>query len=58
MSESSIAVDKLQRIQQLWKELGRTKSDDPDYNTLLKKIRTLSAEYQTLVDEAKKPSRM
>jgi hypothetical protein len=56
MSDSKIAVDKLQRIQQLWKE-GRTKSDDPNYKTLLKNIRTLSAEYQVLVDTAKKPSR-
>ena len=38
------AVEKLTRIQQLWKEIGRTKSKTPEYETLMAKIRTLSAE--------------
>jgi hypothetical protein len=57
MSETTIAVKKLKRIQQLWTELGRTKSDAPEYETLLKKIRVLSAEYQALVDACKKPEK-
>jgi hypothetical protein len=55
MNETNIAVDKLQRIQELWRELGRTKSDAARYETLLKKIRVLSDEYQELVDAARKP---
>ena len=56
MNETHIAVEKLQRIQELWRELGRTKSNAPGYETLLKKIRVLSAEYQELVDAARKPT--
>ena len=55
MNETKVAVEKLQRIQELWRELGRTKSKAARYETLLKKIRVLSDEYQELVDAAKKP---
>jgi hypothetical protein len=54
MKESNVAIDKLQRIQELWGELGRTKLDSPEYETLLADIRGLSTEYQTLVDSIKK----
>jgi hypothetical protein len=56
MSEVNLAVKKLQRIQQLWLELGRTRLDTPEYQTLMKEIRVLSAEYQTLVDSRNKPN--
>jgi len=56
MNETKVAVEKLQRIQELWRELGRTESSAPGYETLLKKIRVLSAEYQELVDAARKPT--
>jgi hypothetical protein len=56
MNETNVAVEKLQRIQDLWRELGRTQSNAPEYETLLKKIRVLSAEYQELVDAARKPT--
>jgi hypothetical protein len=55
MNELDALLDKLQRIQQLWVEVGRTKSDTPEYKTLMDKLRVLSAEYQALVDSAKKP---
>jgi hypothetical protein len=56
MNETNVAIEKLQRIQELWRELGRTESNAPGYETLLKKIRVLSAEYQELVDDARKPT--
>jgi hypothetical protein len=43
MEVTNIAVEKLQRIQELWRELGRTKSDAAGYETLLKKIRVLNS---------------
>jgi hypothetical protein len=55
MNETNVAVEKLQRIQELWHELGRAKSDASGYKMLLEKIRLLSAEYQELVDAAGKP---
>jgi hypothetical protein len=57
MSKSDIAVEKLQRIQELWRELGRTRAGAPEYETLLKKIPVLSAEYQALLDAARKPTK-
>ena len=50
MTESEITVEKLERIKQLWLELGRTKTSAPDYETIMNKIRLRSAEYQSLVD--------
>jgi hypothetical protein len=54
MNDTNVAIDKLQRLQELWPELGRTESNAPGYETLLKKIRVLSAEYQELVDADRK----
>jgi hypothetical protein len=54
MDDTNVAVDKLQRIQQLWVELGRTKLNTPEYQSILEKIRALSAEYQAVVDAHKK----
>jgi hypothetical protein len=56
MNETNVAIEKLSRIQELWRELGRTESNAPGYEPLLKKIRVLSAEYQELVDAARKPT--
>jgi hypothetical protein len=47
MSESKVAIAKLQVIQKLWAELGRVGLKTPEYETLLKKIPVLSAEYQS-----------
>jgi hypothetical protein len=44
MDETNVAVEKLQCNQELWRELGRTKSNAPGYEALLKKIRVLSAD--------------
>jgi hypothetical protein len=55
MNETKAAIEKLQRIQELWRELGRTASSSPEYQPLIAQIRVLSAEYQTLVDAVKKP---
>ena len=47
------ASQKLQRIHQLWKELERTKPDASESEALMKKIRVLSAEYQSTHRRAK-----
>jgi hypothetical protein len=47
-NETNAAIGKLERIQRLWRDLGRTKTSAPEYEILLKKIRTLSAEYELL----------
>jgi len=47
------AVAKLQRIHELLAELKRTKEKTPEHETLLKKIRILSAEYQALTEGPK-----
>jgi hypothetical protein len=55
--ETNAAVEKLKRIQQLWRELGRTKASTPEYEMLLTKIRTMSAEYEALLPAPEKPKR-
>jgi hypothetical protein len=50
MNEMNAAIDKLKHIQQLWMELGPTKSNAPEYETLRAKIRAKSAKYQALID--------
>ena len=45
----------LHRIRQLWEELERTKPKTSEYEALMGKIRTLSDEYQALIDAPKKP---
>jgi hypothetical protein len=47
--------DTLQRIQQLWIELERMKPKTREYEVLMERIRTLSAEYRALIDAPKKP---
>jgi len=55
MSKANVAVEKLECIQELWREIGRTRAKTAEYDALLKQIRVLSAEYQQLVDAARKP---
>jgi hypothetical protein len=45
MDETNAAIGKLKHVQQLWIDLGRTKSNAPEYKTLMAKIRAQSAEY-------------
>jgi hypothetical protein len=54
MNDTNPAVIKLQRIQKLWAELGRTKLNSPEYQDIMKNIRSLSTEYQSLVDAPQK----
>jgi hypothetical protein len=54
MNETSAAVEKLEGIQVLWRALGRTKKNSPDYETLMNKNRVLAAEYQVMVDTPRK----
>jgi hypothetical protein len=53
--ETNAAVAKLERIQQLWRELGQAKARTPEYEILLKKIRTMSTEYEALLPAPKNP---
>ena len=55
MNQADAVLEKLQGIQRLWNEIQRTKPNTPEYETLMKQIRILSAEYQALVDAIKKP---
>ena len=57
MNEPDGVLAKLQRIQQLWIELGRTKLKTPEYERLIDAIRVLSVEYQGIVDASKKPQK-
>jgi hypothetical protein len=54
MTRPNPAIAKLEPIQKLWVELGRTKSNSPEYHDIMQSIRSLSAEYQALVDAAHK----
>lgn len=49
MTDANRAIAKLQRIQQLWVELGRTKVKSHEYQNIMIKLRALSAEYQAFV---------
>jgi hypothetical protein len=55
MNETSIAIDKLRRIEELWEKLKEVKTNTPEYRALVKEIGVLSLEYQQLVEAAKKP---
>jgi len=55
--ETNAAINKLERIRQLWEELGRTSLHTPEYQAIMKRIRDLSAEYQMLADASKKPEK-
>jgi hypothetical protein len=57
MNGTNAAIEKLKHIQQLWMELGRTKSNTSEYDTLMKKIRIQSAEYQAPIDTPKTPEK-
>ncbi len=48
------ASQKLERIHQLWKELQRMEPNTSEAEAVMEKIRTLSAEYQALVDAPRK----
>lgn len=54
MNETKVPAEILKRVQELWHEIERTKSNAPGYETLLNKIRVLADEYQEHVDAAKK----
>ena len=58
MNGSNITIDKLERIQQLWAELGRTRPHTPQYETNMNRIRVLSAEYEEVVDGSTKPKKL
>lgn len=49
------ASKKLERIHQLWRELERMKLNTAESEALMKKIRALSAEYETFTDAPQKP---
>jgi hypothetical protein len=55
MEKTNPAIEKLQRIKELWTELGQKKLNSPEYNALTEKIRILSAEYQALAEATREP---
>jgi hypothetical protein len=57
VNQTNAAINKLERIRQLWEELGRTSLHTPEYQAVMKRIRDLSAEYQMLTDASKKPEK-
>ena len=57
MNGSNLAIDKLTRIQGLWADLGRTRSHTTEYETIMNRIRVLSAEYQAIVESSKTPEK-
>jgi hypothetical protein len=56
MSDESIAIGKLRRIEELWEQLKAAKTNTAGYEALIKDIRALSLEYQKLVVAVKKPN--
>ncbi len=54
MTDESVAIDKLRRIEDLWEQLKAAKTSTSEYETLIKEIRVLSVEYQKLVEAVKK----
>jgi|HubBroStandDraft_3_1064219.scaffolds.fasta_scaffold183270_1 hypothetical protein len=55
MGEKGLAAEKLQAIEQLWKDIRRMKPGSLEYLLLTKKIRHLSEEYEALMAVSKKP---
>ena len=53
MDDAKAAVEMLERIRELWIELGRAKLYSGQYRAIIQKISVLSTEYQTLVDNAR-----
>jgi hypothetical protein len=54
-NETSVATEQLRRVRESWRQLGHTKLNTPEYQTLLNEIAVLSAEYQVLINARKKP---
>lgn len=54
MNDTHVASDKPKRIQQLWPELGRTTLKSAECSDIIKRIRSLSAEYQSPVEGSQK----
>jgi hypothetical protein len=48
------AIEKLTRIEQLWKQLKSTKTDTLEYRSIVKEIGVLSMEYQKLAEAGRK----
>jgi regulator of sigma D len=48
------AIEKLTRIEQLWKQLRSTTANTLEYKMLVKEIGVLSMEYQDLTEAARK----
>jgi hypothetical protein len=57
MNDTNLAIDKLQRVQKLWAEMGRTRLNSPECQDILKNIRSLSAADPSLVDASQKPGK-
>lgn len=53
MSDASIAIDKLKRIEESWEKLKGIKTNAPEYSPMIEQIAVLSADYQKLVEAAK-----
>jgi hypothetical protein len=53
MDDAKAAVEMLERIRELWIELGRAKLYSGQYRAIIQKISVLSTEYQALVDNAR-----
>jgi hypothetical protein len=58
MSDSSIAIEKLQRIEELWEKLKGIRTSAPEYEPLVQQIAALSAEYQKHLEAARTPERV
>lgn len=55
MRRTDEALWTLERIQNLWKELGQIEQSSPECEKLMGQIRVLSEEYEHLIDAAEKP---
>jgi len=51
---ASEAIEKLTRIEHLWKQLKSTKTDTLEYRSIVKEIGVLSTEYQKLAEAGRK----
>jgi hypothetical protein len=57
VNDKNPAIVKLKHIEKFWAELGRTKLDSSGYQEIMENIRSLSAEYQSLVEASQKPGK-
>jgi hypothetical protein len=53
VTEATIAIEKLRRIEESWEKLKAFKVSTPEYRALIRQIAVLSKEYQTIVESAK-----